>query len=87
MPSPLIGSPDGALLYDSAGGEPLAVRMSLPSPWKKFILYRRVPESGTLNVTLALTGLGTVYFDDIRIEPMGPKASSEILQTSGRAPQ
>jgi hypothetical protein len=23
-----------------------------------------------VNITLALTGLGTVYFDDIRIEPL-----------------
>jgi len=28
-------------------------------------------------VTLALTGLGTVYFDDIRIEPLlGPEANA-----------
>ena len=26
--------------------------------------------SGVVNVTLALTGLGTVYFDDVRIEPL-----------------
>jgi hypothetical protein len=86
LPSPTVGSPDGALLYDSAGGEPLAVRLNLPSPWKQYILYRRVPDSGTINVTLALTGLGTVYFDDIRIEPMGPKENAEILTTSGIAP-
>jgi hypothetical protein len=36
-----------------------------------------VPSSGTLQVTLALTGLGTVYFDDVRIEPLlGPEAGS-----------
>ncbi len=51
IPAPIIGSPDGALLFDSAGGEPLAVRTSLPSPWKQFILYRTVPASGTINVT------------------------------------
>src|SRR5262249_34772206 len=79
---PIVGSPDGALLYDSAGGEPLAVRQTLASPWKQFILYRTVPASGSIGVTLALTGLGTVYFDDIRIEPMEAKGSSEIKQTS-----
>jgi hypothetical protein len=82
---PIVGSPDGALLYDSAGGEPLAVRQSLPSPWRQFILYRTVPASGSIGVTLALTGLGTVYFDDLRIEPMDGKGSSEILQTSATA--
>ncbi len=87
VPAAITGSPDGALLYDSAGGEPLAVRLNLASPWKQFILYRQVPSSGTINVTLALTGLGSVYFDDVRIEPMGPKESSDILTTSVSAPR
>ncbi|MCS7046762.1 MAG: hypothetical protein NZO58_10430, partial [Gemmataceae bacterium] len=72
IPVPITASSDGALLYDSAGGEPLAIRLSEPTPWKKFTLYRRVPPSGTIQVTLALTGLGTVYFDDLRIEPLAP---------------
>ncbi len=72
IPAPILASPDGALLYDSAGGEPLAIRLTNPTPWKKFSVYRRVPASGTINVTLALTGIGTVYFDDIRIEPLVP---------------
>jgi hypothetical protein len=77
IPAPLGGSTDGALLYDSAGGEPLALRLTGPTAWKKYTLYRRVPASGTLRVTLALTGLGTVYFDDVRVEP---------LQAGGAAP-
>jgi hypothetical protein len=85
VPSPIIGSPDGALLYDSAGGEPLAVRTSLPSGWKQFILFRTVPSSGSIHLTMALTGIGTVYFDDVRIEPMIPKGSSEIITTSARS--
>lgn len=72
IPAMITASPDGALMYDSAGGEPLAIRLNTPTPWKKFTVYRRVPSSGTINVTLALTGLGTVYFDDIRIEPLVP---------------
>jgi hypothetical protein len=63
-------TPDGALFYDSVGGEPLAVRQAKETKkWKQFKLLRQVPESGTINVTLAITGLGRVYFDDIRIEP------------------
>jgi hypothetical protein len=87
VPAPLIGSPDGALLYDSAGGEPLAVRLNLPSPWKKFILYRRVPASGTINVTMALTGMGTVYFDDVRIEPIVPKDRPNVITTAASSPR
>lgn len=72
IPAPITASPDGALLYDSAGGEPFAIRWSEPMPWQKFTVYRRVPASGTINVTVSLTGLGTVYFDDLRIEPLVP---------------
>ena len=35
--------------------------------WKQFVLYRKVPASGAINVTLALTGLGKVYFDDVTV--------------------
>ncbi len=70
VPADLKGTPDGAILYDSAGGEPLAVRQATASGWKQYVLYREVPASGTINVTMALTGLGKVYFDDVRIEPL-----------------
>jgi len=84
VPEAIIGSPDGALLYDSIGGEPLAVRLNLPTIWRKFIFYRTVPESGTVNVSMALTGIGTVFFDDIRIEPLTEKEDSDIVNTSLR---
>jgi hypothetical protein len=72
IPAPITASPDGALIYDSAGGEPLAIRLTNPTPWKKLTVYRRVPASGSISVTLALTGVGTAYFDDVRVEPMVP---------------
>jgi len=75
VPATIKASADGALLYDSAGGEPLAIRQTEAAPWSQFTLYRRIPSSGptagTISVTLALTGIGKVYFDDIRIEPFG----------------
>jgi hypothetical protein len=80
IPVPITASPDGALLYDSAGGEPLAIRFSEPTGWKKFTVYRRVPASGMVSVTMAMTGIGTVYFDDIRIEPLTPPGG--VVQAS-----
>jgi hypothetical protein len=80
IPVPITSSPDGALLYDSAGGEPLAIRFSASMGWKKFTVYRRVPASGLVSVTMALTGVGTVYFDDIRIEPLTPPGG--VVQAS-----
>jgi hypothetical protein len=68
---PIKASVDGALFYDSAGGEPLAIRLTDDTKgWKKYTLYRQVPATGTISVTLALTGIGTVWFDDVRIEPL-----------------
>jgi hypothetical protein len=78
IPENIGASADGALLYDSAGGEPLGIRLTQKVPaWKQFTLYRQVPASGAVNVTLALTGLGTVYFDDIRIEPLDGRGENQ----------
>jgi hypothetical protein len=79
IPEAITASPDGMLFYDSAGGEPLAVRLNGPTKWKKFTLYRRVPANGVVNVTMALTGLGTVYIDDVRVEPLGGEGSSAVV--------
>jgi hypothetical protein len=90
IPDPVAASADGALLYDSAGGEPLAVRLKGPiKNWREFTWYRRVPASGTINVTLALTGLGKVYFDDVRIEPLqaGGAPTNGATPVSLRSPK
>jgi hypothetical protein len=83
VPNTIGATADGALLYDDAGGEPLAVRLlntfdkeANTFVWKQFHLYRRVPASGQISVTLALTGVGVAYFDDVRIEPMVPTAGN-----------
>ena len=77
----VAASADGAMVYDTAGGEPLAARIphtvdvTLVPPalvWQEFHLYRQVPASGKIGVTIALTGLGVAYFDDVRIEPLTP---------------
>ncbi len=74
VPDEIQASPDGALFFDSAGSEPLAVRLtSRTDGWKHFTLYRTVPETGVIKVTLAMTGLGRVAFDDVKIEAAVPK--------------
>jgi hypothetical protein len=85
IPKALTATTDGALLYDSAAGEPLAYRLRAPTVWAQIILYRRVPASGTINVTVALTGIGEVYFDDIKIEPMEPdrQAAPAVTTVAG----
>jgi hypothetical protein len=83
IPKSITASVDGALLYDSAGGEPLAIRLTDPCPWKKFTLYRRVPASGAIHVILAMTGIGKAYFDDVRIEPLVGAPSAAPLGPVG----
>lgn len=84
LASKIQASADGALIYDNVGGEPLAVRLTEPGGWKRYTLYRRVPETGTVNVTLALTGLGSAYFDDVTIEPL--VAGSAPVKLVNRTP-
>jgi len=76
IPKPITATADGALLFDSAGGEPLAVRLTDKTDWRKIVLYRNVPASGSLNVSLVLTGIGRVFFDDLRVEPLVNTATS-----------
>jgi hypothetical protein len=79
VPAPIRGSMDGALFFDSVGGEPLAVRQVNPTgKWKKVTLYRKVPASGRIHVTLGMSGMGTVYFDDVRIEPLVPAVTAAV---------
>jgi hypothetical protein len=80
IPKAITASVDGAVFYDSIGGEPLGVRLLGPTGWKKFTLYRRVPASGSVNVTVGLTGLGSVYFDDLRVEPLSPRGADVAYQ-------
>lgn len=70
IPEPIKASVDGALFFDSVGGEPLGLRMTKATEWKKISLYRRVPSDGNISVSLALSGIGTVLFDDVMIEPL-----------------
>ncbi len=87
IPKPIAATPDGALLYDNSTGDAFAIRLLSPTPWKQFTVYRRVPASGVMQLTLALTGVGTVYFDDIRMEPLltpGSAAQSTASATPTR---
>ena len=75
IPGEIRLTADGALFYDTAGGEPLGVRLlSTENHWKQFHLYRRVPASGQISLTVALTGVGVAYFDELRVEPLIPNA-------------
>lgn len=74
--SPITGSQDGAMLTDSLGGPTLALRWRQPVEWQKFDLVREVRETGDLTLTLSLTGLGEVLFDDLTVLAVSPEGTS-----------
>jgi hypothetical protein len=72
VPGAVRATADGLVVFDTAGGEPLGVRVMATGGWKQFHLYRRVPPSGKVAMTFALTGFGTAYIDDVKIEALAP---------------
>jgi hypothetical protein len=73
LASPISGTLDGATLHDSLTGSAGALRWHGPSDWQRFELIREIPESGELELTLSLHGMGEVHFDDLQVVPHTPK--------------
>jgi hypothetical protein len=73
---PISGSLDGVMIIDSIGGEALAERIGEAASWRAFTLYRFVPTSGPFTLTVALTGLGDTWLDDITVETVLPAGVS-----------
>ena len=72
VPAAIPGSVDGLMIFDSLGGQPLAQRIGQTSGWQEFTLYRVAPQSGSVSVTFALSGLGEAWLDDVTIQPIPP---------------
>ncbi len=75
IPTALVGSTDGALIYDSLLGKAGAVRLKASQDWKPFELLRPVPESQDMTITLSLLGVGELLIDDLRVTAveLGPE--------------
>ena len=72
VPDPIQGSLDGLLIYDSLAGTALAERMLNAPDWREFTLYRAAPRDGTVTMTMALTGIGEVWLDDVTVNLLEP---------------
>lgn len=75
--TPPTSTLDGVMVYDTLLGTAGAVRWNRTNGWQRFEILREVRESGPMKVQLALTGLGEVQFDDLRIVPHAPRGESE----------
>jgi hypothetical protein len=67
VPYPIQGSLDGLLIYDSLTGTALAERILETPDWREFTLYRAAPRDGSVTLTMALTGIGEAWLDDVTI--------------------
>lgn len=67
IPQKIGGSHDGVMVFDSIGGEALALRFDQTKGWQKFAFYRIAPGDGEMFLTLSLCGLGKVSFDDLEV--------------------
>ena len=56
------------MIYDSAGGTPLALRIHQADHWQPFVIYRGIDQSQGLTVTCALAGYGEIQLDDLSVE-------------------
>ena len=83
VPRPVVGSIDGLMIVDSAGGTPLAHRVGVTRGWEEFRLFRAADASGKISVSFLLTGIGEAWIDGVTIRRvpaaagMAPLASPE----------
>jgi hypothetical protein len=63
----IAASQDGLLVFDSLGGRALAERIRGEASWRKFELFRAAPADAQLTLTIALTGIGEAWIDDVEI--------------------
>jgi hypothetical protein len=83
VPSPIQGSMDGLVIYDSLAGMDLAERIHETNDWREFTLYRAAPHDGSVTITLALTGIGEAWLDDVTVNLLEPAASQAQSSSSG----
>lgn len=70
IPTPITGSVDGLVVFDSMTGEALAERIGETTGWQPFVLYRVATKTGPMTITLALTGMGEVWLDDVSVQTL-----------------
>ncbi len=81
--SPIVGHPDGLMIYDNIKGTVGALRYTRRSQgqgWEAFEIVREVPTSRELQVLFELHGQGVVRLDQVRVSTFSPG-----LETAGGA--
>jgi hypothetical protein len=63
------------MIFDSLTGPTLAERIAETKGWQEFSLYRVAPRSGSMVLTIALTGQGVARIDDVTIEQVQQRSA------------
>ena len=84
VPTVLVGSPDGLVVADSAGGRSLGLQIRQTDDWQEFVLYRTVDERGELVVNLQLHGLGEALVDAMSVIPYQLNSKSQVRRDQAR---
>ena len=88
IPQPIQSTVDGVMIFDSLGGEELALRfIDTDGEWREFAFYRIVPEEGNYYVFFALNGFGEVHLDDITVASVQFVEHVPTQPSSPSAPQ
>ena len=88
IPQPLESTVDGLMIFDSIGGEELALRfLHTAGEWREFAFYRNVPADANYYVFIALGGFGEVHLDDIRVSAVQFDMQQMPVQPAAPVPQ
>jgi len=87
IPRRLESTVDGLMIFDSLGGEELALRfLHTRGEWQEFAFYRIAPEDTNYFVFFALNGFGEVHLDDIRVAAVQFDTHPPPIQPAQPAP-
>lgn len=68
----ITNSSDGFMIFDNLGKAAIAERFYQTKGWKEFTYYRGVDQNSEFQLTMALTGLGTVHLDELTVHVAQP---------------
>ena len=71
IPKKIESTVDGLMIFDSLGGESLALRfLETKGVWREFAFYRIASSDGKYCVFFGLNGFGEAHIDDVKIFPI-----------------
>jgi hypothetical protein len=89
IPRTIESGVDGLMIYDSFGGESLALRFTRQmKDWKEFVFYRYAPMDGHFFLFFSLFGIGEAQIDDVSVSAvqLAPPPTVPVAPTTTPTP-